>query len=172
MDIGMPFRDLGRVDVAAAVARVADISDQQWAHNTFRQDVLADNLHSATRAILFRHEWIRWDNPWHVNTIEELIDLWAARKGVSPEPFVPIERIETDMGPVYTFAEWLAYKDILQPVVDAAIASLRTARGIVTRLALVWLKPGAVIPPHVDGQIMAHRAHRLHVPLIVPPGVE
>lgn len=172
MDIGVPYRDLGRVDVAAASERVRAIPDYEWTRNTFRQDVLADGVHSATRAILFRHEWSRWDNPWHVNTLEELIELWAAEKGIDPDPFFPVERRETDIGPVYTFAEWEAYKDVLQPLVDAAIAPLRTPRGVVTRLSLVWLKPGAVIPPHDDGQIMAHRAHRLHVPLIVPPGVE
>ncbi len=172
MDIGVPFRDLGRVDVAAAVDRVRAIHDLEWTRNTFRQDVLADGAHAATRAILFRHEWVRWDNPWHVNTIEELIELWAAKKGIAAEPYLPVESAETDVGPVHTFAEWATYQDVLQPVVDAAIASLRTGRGIVTRLALVWLKPGAVIPPHDDGQILAHRAHRLHVPLLTPPGVE
>ena len=41
-----------------------------------------------------------------------------------------------------------------------------------TRLALVFLAPGGYIKPHDDGQHMAHKAHRLHVPLTASPGVE
>ncbi len=173
MDIGVPFRDLGPVDAKAASAAVADLPEAAWNRNEFRQDMLAHGVHAATRAILFRHEWVRWDNPWNVNSMEELVHAWAKEKPTDPQPFLPVAREETDMGPIYTFAEWQQYASVLQPVVDAAIDALGpTENGIVTRLALVWLGPGAVIPPHDDGQPLAAKAHRLHVPLITPPGVE
>ena len=95
MDIGLPYRDLGPVDVARAVDHVRAIPEESWTQNTFRQDVLADHVHSATRAIIFRHEWERWDNPWRVNTIEELIQKWAVAKGIDATPFMPIEKQET-----------------------------------------------------------------------------
>ena len=173
MDIGVPFRDLGPVDVTAASAVVGALSLDAWNRNEFRQDMLADGVHSATRAILFRHEWVRWNNPWNVNSMEELVLAWAKDKPTDPQPFLPIAREETDMGPIYTFSEWRQFADVLQPIVDAAITALgRADNGIVTRLALVWLGPGAVIPPHDDGQPLAAKAHRLHVPLVTPPGVE
>ncbi len=176
MDIGVPYRDLGPIETKAAAAAVRDLPDDAWHRNAFRQEILAHGVHAATRAILFRHEWARWDNPWNVNTMEELVHAWAKSKPVDPTPFLPVAREETDMGPVYTFAEWGEFKDALQPVVDAAIAALCKASpkpgGIVTRLALVWLGPGGIIAPHDDGQAMAAKAHRLHVPLITPPGVE
>jgi hypothetical protein len=172
MDIGEPYKDLGPIDVTAASDHVRAIPEASWTQNTFRQDVLADHVHSATRAIIFRHEWARWDNPWRVNTIEELIQKWAVAKGIDATRYMPVEKQETDAGPIYTFREWLDHRGALQPVMDEAIDYLRTERGIVTRLALVWLQPGAVIAPHRDGQDMATLAHRLHVPLITPPGVE
>ncbi len=172
MDIGVPYRDLGPVDVAAAVAHVAGLDEDAWTANSFRQDILADGVHDATRAILFRHEWMRWTNPWRVNTMEDLIGKWAEAKGLDPTPFMPVAREETDMGPFYTFREWHDHEAMLGPVVEQALDKVRSERGVVTRLALVRMTPGATIAPHVDGQPMAAKAHRLHVPLLAPPGVE
>lgn len=172
MDIGVPYRDLGPIDVGDAVAHVAALDEAAWTANSFRQDILADGAHDATRAILFRHEWMRWANPWRVNTMEDLIGKWAEAKGLDAAPFMPIAREETDMGPLYTFREWRDHEAVLGPVVEQAIDTLRTETGIITRLALVWMTPGATIAPHTDGQAMAAKAHRLHVPLLTPPGVE
>ncbi len=63
MDIGVPVRDLGPVDITAAAEHVAAMPESAWTENTFRQDVLADGVHSVTQSILFRHEWRRWENP-------------------------------------------------------------------------------------------------------------
>ena len=172
MDIGVPYRDLGPIDVTAAAEHVKSLDEKAWTGNTFRQDVLADSAHSVTRAILFRHEWRRWENTWGVNSLEELIEKWAARESLDPTPFMPINREETDEGPVYTFPDWSRHEAVLGPLVEHAIDYLRTSTGVVTRLALVMLPPGAYIKPHDDGQHMAHKAHRLHVPLTPSPGVE
>ena len=172
MDIGVPFRDLGPVDVTAAAEHVADMPESAWTENRFRQDVLADEVHSVTQSILFRHEWRRWENPWGVNTLEELVEKWAERVGIDPAPFGPIARVETDVGPVYTFPDWTKHEAVLGPLVERAIDYVRTSTGIITRLALVVLPPGGYIKPHDDGQHMAHKAHRLHVPLTSSPRVE
>lgn len=39
-----------------------------------------------------------------------------------------------DLGPVYTFAEWLDFEAVIAPIVDQALRPLRTPRGVVTRL--------------------------------------
>ena len=88
MDIGVPYRDLGRIDVTAAVHHVQSLPDESWKENTFRQDVLADSLHSDTSSIVFKHEWRRWDNPWGLNTLEELIHKWGSQKGIDPNPLM------------------------------------------------------------------------------------
>ncbi len=172
MDIGVPYRDLGKVDLAELPDFLGRLPADAWEQNTFRQDVLADSVHNVTKAILFKHEWRRWENPWGANTLEELIEKWATQTQVDPAPFMPIGREETDIGPVYTFAEWDRFRAALDPVVQQAISYLETKTGIVTRLALVLLHPGGYIKPHDDGQHMAAKAHRLHVPLTASPGVE
>ena len=56
MDIGVPLRDLGPVDVASLVEVVNGLSEADWTANTFRQDALASSVHSATD-ILMTTEW-------------------------------------------------------------------------------------------------------------------
>ncbi len=82
MDIGVPYRDLGPIDVQSAVAHIEALPEEAWTRNPFRQEILAAGVHSVTRAILFKHEWRRWENTWGVNTIEELMQKWAVRKGI------------------------------------------------------------------------------------------
>jgi hypothetical protein len=172
MDIGVPFRMLGEVDVAALAAHVEALPEAAWTANAFRQEVLADGVHSVTKAILFRHEWDRWRNPWRMVEISELIEKWAKSTGRDPRPFMPIATEETDIGPVYTFPEWNSFASVVQPVVDRILAVLAYSHPVVTRLALVRLEPGGHILPHIDGQPMAYKAHRIHVPLSNSEGVE
>lgn len=172
MDIGVPFRVFGPIDVSTAIAFVKTLPDDAWVRNTFRQDVHADKAHAATRAIIFKHEWQRWRNPWQIHSMEDLVRAWARETGIDPTPFLPKIERETDVGPVYVFPEWTEYEPVLGPIVEEAVNYVRTPNGFVTRIALVLMAPGHKIPPHVDCQIMAGRAHRLHVPLIAPPGVE
>ncbi len=180
MDIGAPYKVLGKVDVAEAAKAIAKLPAEAWDRNVFRQDVLADQVHSATKAILFRHEWDRWVNVWGMVDMAHLVQEWARRTKRDPEPFLPIGRDETDIGPIYTFPDWRDFEGVLQPIVDQVTGMFEaksgakpgTKSGIVTRLALVMMPPGYKIAPHIDGQQMAHKAHRVHVPLICPPGVE
>ena len=165
MDIGVPYRDLGAVDIRAAEAFVSAFTDEIWTRNTFRQEVLADKVHAATQTIILRHEWVRDENPWGVHELGDLVRDWARPKGLDPSPFLPIGKEETAMGPIYTFREWEEYRSVLESVVEQAIRPIKTDRGLVVRVALVALNPHAEILPHVDGQPFAYVCHRLHVPL-------
>jgi hypothetical protein len=166
MDIGVPYRELGAVDVKAASDFVAALPDDAWARNTFRQEVLADKVHAATQTIILRHEWIRDENPWGVHELGDLVRDWAGPKGIDPTPFLPVSKEETAMGPIYTFREWEEFRAVLEPVIEQTIRPLRTPRGLIVRIALVALNPRSEILPHIDGQPFAHVCHRLHVPLL------
>lgn len=172
MDIQVPFKLLGEVDVAALAAFVDQLPEEAWTANKFRQEVLADGVHSVTNAILFRHEWDRWRNPWRMVEISELIEKWASDTGRDPAPFMPVAKEETDIGPVYTFPEWPQFEPVIQPVVDQVLKIMKYEHSVVTRLALVRLEAGGHIAPHIDGQPMAMKAHRLHIPLSNAEGVE
>ena len=90
----------------------------------------------------------------------------------TPEHYLPIAREDTDIWPVFTMPDWPRYRDVFEPLVEQVIAPLKTPYGVITRLALVRLLPGGYIPPHIDGQEMAVKAHRIHVPLTSSPTVE
>lgn len=172
MDIGVPLRDLGAVDIGSLLPMVDALTEEDWTSNTLRRDAIAATAHSATDNILLKTEWAPAASTTGIQHFEDLVYLWANGRGLDPEKYLPIAREDTDVWPVYTMPEWLRFKDVLEPFVEQVIAPLKTPRGIVTRLALVRLRAGAHISPHVDSHAMAAKAHRLHVSLSATPLVE
>jgi len=171
MDIGAPVKDLGPVNIDGLKQRLADLPEDAWTANTFRQEALAAGAHATAQAIMFKHEWHPNYNAAGFPHLEDLVQHWASSRGQDARLFMPINREETDLGPVYTFPDWAAWRDVLMPVVDQTISSLRTAYGVITRLALVRLQPGHRVEPHTDGQPMATRSHRIHVAIVGNLGV-
>lgn len=172
MDIGVPLRDLGAVEVGPLRRFLEAASDDLWTRNTFRQDALADGAHASSQAIILRHEWDRSYNTANLQYLEDLMYAWAVQKNLDPEDYAPMGYRDTAIGPVYTFPDWRDFREVVAPVVAETIGRLKVARGVVTRLALVRLMPGGRIAPHVDGQRMAGKAHRIHVSITAPPRVE
>jgi hypothetical protein len=172
MDIGVAYKDLGKIDTSALTEFVANMPPEAWTQNTFRQEVLASKFHSASRSITLRHEWHQFAEPWKVRDLEDLVRPWAQNTGRDPATVMPHVIAQTDLGPIYEFPQWAEFAEVLQPIVDQVMALMKkTTAGVITRLALVELAPGAEIPPHIDGQRMAEKAHRLHVPLLNSAGV-
>lgn len=172
MDIGVPLRDLGAVETAPLRAHLEELGDDAWTNNTFRQDALADGAHSTTQAILFKHEWNRSYNTAGFQYLEDLVYSWATHKRLDPDDYMPLYYEETDIGSVYTFPEWNQFKLLVTPIVVDVLRKLGSTSGAVTRLALVKMMPGKKIDPHVDGQMMARKAHRIHISITSPIGVE
>jgi hypothetical protein len=172
MDFGAPLKDLGPVDIAPLQKLVEDLDEAAWTRNTFRQEILSNDVHSISQNILFKTEWHTSAHGSKLTYFEDLVWLWCKEKGYDPQHYLPIAKEETDIWPVYTFPDWLDYKDVLEPIVRQVIKPLKTETGVVTRLALVRLPAGGHIPPHIDGQVMATKAHRIHVPVSNSPSVE
>jgi hypothetical protein len=172
MDIGVPLRDLGRVEVGALLERIKTLTEADWTANTFRQDALAASAHSVTDNILFKHEWHHSASSTGIRHFEDLVWVWAKERNLDPYQYLPVEREETDVWPVFTLPDYRAWEPILGPIVEQAIAKLKTPHGVITRLALVRLKAGADIDPHIDGHAMAVHAHRVHISLSSSPSVE
>lgn len=173
MDIGVPWRVLGKVDAAPAIALVGRLGEADWALNRFRQEVLAGHPHrQATRAILLKYNFDPAGNPWSSGSLAEAVAAWCHHVGIDPAPIRPAVEAETLFGKVNVFPQWHAMRDVIEPLVDQALAPIRTEDGLVTRIALVELAPGGRIAPHTDDQLAANWMHRIHVPLVSPPGVQ
>ncbi|MDJ0387539.1 aspartyl/asparaginyl beta-hydroxylase domain-containing protein [Roseomonas sp. E05] len=172
MDIGVPLKDLGAIEVADLLKLVDSLTEEDWTGNTMRRDILAAGAHAAADNILMKTEWHPSANSTGIQHFEDLVYVWAKERGVDPAKYMPIAREDTDLWPVFTMPEWLQYKDVLAPVVEQVIAPLKTPRGVVTRLALVRLRAGAHVAPHTDGHPMAAKAHRIHLSLSSTPSVE
>ncbi|MFC3126866.1 aspartyl/asparaginyl beta-hydroxylase domain-containing protein [Pseudoroseomonas globiformis] len=172
MDIGVPLRDLGPVDVSGVLKMIETLTEEDWTGNNFRRDMLSAGVHDAADNILFKTEWHPSASRTGILTFEDLVFVWAKEKGIDHRPYLPIAKENTDLWPVFTMPDWNRYKDVLEPVVQQAIAPLKKPRGVVTRVALVRLRGGTQVPPHIDGQLMAVKAHRIHVSLSSTPSVE
>ena len=170
MDIGVPLRDLGRVEVGPLAERVKSLTEEDWQRNTLRQDFFGRGAHTATANILFKHEWHPSASKHNIE-FEDIVWLWAKDKGIDPTEYLPILREDTDVWPVYTMPDYRSYQDVLEPLIDQIVAKLGEPGGIITRLALVRLPGGAKILPHTDDHTMAAKAHRLHVALSQSPSV-
>jgi hypothetical protein len=171
MDIGVPLRDLGPVDVSAIAAVVRTLTEADWTANTFRQDALAASVHSVTDNILMKTEWHPSATSTGIGHFEDLVHVWAKERGLDPKQYLPIAREETDVWPVYTMPDWLRYKAAVQPIIDQVLGYLNQPGGVITRLALVRLRGGSQIAPHIDQHAMAAKAHRIHVSLSESPSV-
>ena len=140
MDIGVPLRDLGPVDVAGLAAVVSGLTEADWTANTFRQDALASSVHSATDNILMKTEWHRSATSSGIGHFEDLVHVWAKERGLDPKKYLPIAREDTDVWPVYTMPDWTRYESVIQPIVTQVLSYLNQPGGVITRLALVRLK--------------------------------
>ena len=165
MDIGVPLRDLGAVDVGPMVSLVEQLTEQDWTEFNFRRDALADKVHGVTDNIVLKTEWHPSASTTGIPHFEDLVWIWASERGLDPHKFLPVAREETDTWPVFTMPDYARYRDIVEPLVEQAIRKLKGPRGVITRIALVRLRAGDKIDAHVDGHLMATRSHRIHVPL-------
>ena len=171
MDIGVPLRDLGPVDVKELIAVVDSLTEADWTANTFRQDALAASVHSVTDNILMKTEWHPSATSTGILHFEDLVHVWAKERGLDPQKYLPIAREDTDVWPVFTMPDWLRYRDVMDPIIQQVLSYLKPG-GVITRLALVRLRGGGVIAPHVDNHAMAAKAHRIHISLGDAPSVE
>ena len=160
-----------RLTSPAVKALVASLTEADWTANTFRQDALAASVHSATDNILMKTEWHPSATSTGIRHLEDLVHVWAKERGLDPKKYLPIAREDTDVWPVYTMPDWIRYRDVIQPIVDQVVGYLKQPGGVITRLALVRLRGGATIAPHVDEHAMAAKAHRIHVSLTDTPSV-
>src|SRR3546814_17072271 len=92
--------------------------------------------------------------------MEDLVRAWAKQKGIDPAPYMPTIEAETDRGPIYAFPEWQEHRAVLEPLVDQAVAYIKTTTGVVSQVALVWVEPISKLNTHIHETSIASRPPR------------
>ncbi len=64
---------------------------------------------------------------------------------------------------------WDKWKDKLLPVMNEVTQHYGYTNGFYPRVMLAKLPPGAKIPPHIDGNILQNRPHKIHIPIQTNP---
>ncbi len=170
MDIGVPYRELGRLDCAPLIQAALALSEDDWTARPIRRASLAGGPHDTAQSIVLRHDWTPKASKRGFPTLPHSLVDWARRNGRDPTPLLPVLEERFGYTWIYTFADWYRWQDMLLPLILDVVGAIDPhPRGTLTRALFVRLPAGAVIAPHVDGQDMAKRAHRIHVALSHSP---
>lgn len=102
-------------------------------------------------------------------------DVWAYENDIKPNRFGALDQARHI---VFRFVHdvddwrrsddlglWSEWRDLLEPVMDAATRAYGYQRGAYPRVMLARLPPGGVIVPHRDANPAAKWPHKIHVPL-------
>lgn len=65
----------------------------------------------------------------------------------------------------YEFPIWEAWKEKLQPLMDAAVKPYGYEKGVFSRIMFAKLKAGGDIKAHKDGNRAATFPHKIHIPI-------
>lgn len=164
MDIGVPYRELARLDVSSLQSELLSLSDADWDARPIRRASLAgDSAHYSADSIVLRHEWLPSYSKRGFKTLADSLLDWARRNGRDGRPLLPLMEERNSETCVYTFPDWFRWQARVLPIIAAVIEPIATPAGVLTRALFVRLPAGAVINPHKDGQALASRAHRIHV---------
>lgn len=164
MDIGVPYRELARVDISGLQSELLALTDADWDARPVRRASLAgDSAHYSADSIVMRHEWIPGYSKRGFKTLVDSLLDWAQRNGRDGRPLLPLMEERNSETCVYTFPDWFRWQTRVLPIIAAVLEPIATPAGVLTRALFVRLPAGAVINPHRDGQALASRAHRIHV---------
>lgn len=102
-------------------------------------------------------------------------EVWNAENAGKPNRFDALDRTQhlvfrfvsnfNDWRQSYDRPAWRQWRPLLEPVLDAAVASYGYERAAFPRVMLARMAPGGVIQPHRDGNPAAKWPHKIHVPI-------
>jgi len=164
MDIGVAYKELARLDLSILAGELLALSDEDWDARPIRRASLAGSeSHCAADSIVLRHEWVPSYSRRGFKTLQASLLDWAKRNGRDGRPLLPVMEERNSETNVFTFPDWFRWQSHVLPVISEVLKPIIRPAGVLTRALFVRLPPGAVINPHVDGQALARRAHRIHV---------
>jgi hypothetical protein len=164
LDIGTAYKELARVDVTDLCDQLTALTDADWDARPIRRASLAGSeAHCAADSIVLRHEWLPSYSKRGFKTLQDSLLDWARRNRRDGRPLLPVMEERNSDTRVFTFPDWFAWQRHVLPVISEVLAPIVSPRGVLTRALFVRLPAGAVVPPHVDGQGLAARAHRIHL---------
>ena len=103
-------------------------------------------------------------------------DLWDQQK---PNPYPSLRQVKhivfkfsakrSKPLKYHTYPVWEDWKDLIEPILEAATKPYGYASAFFPRVMLAKLPPGGKISPHMDGPHDESRPHKIHIPIQTNP---
>jgi hypothetical protein len=171
MDLGVPYREITKMDVRALQAELLALSDEDWDRRPIRRASLSGGAHAVADCIVMRHEWIPAYSKRGFATLSDSLIDWAARNERPAEELLPILQEPNSETTVYTFRDWPIWQPKVLPLIMQVVGALYPEpKGVLLRALFVRLPGGQTVRTHVDQQEMATKTHRIHVCISDTPG--
>ena len=201
MDIGVPYRQLGHIDVSEIAKRLTALPEKSWIHTDFNRQAIAGKEHAVANTIYLRKDWHPGMHKTVRTSMWDVIEHWGLKWDGDRQKVRPFMREDFGALQIYTFWEMFEWHELVAPILDTSAKALRKNRitppvrrgrtakqgkskvsgsrppgplghGVWTRVIFVKLPPKHVVNEHIDGQAVAAMTHRLHVAISGAEGVE
>ena len=124
MDIGVPYRELARVEISDLAGELLGLSDSDWDARPIRRASLAGSeSHCAADSIVLRHEWMPAYSRRGFKTLQASLLDWAQRNGRDGAALLPVMEERNSDTSIFTFPDWFRWQSRVLPIVSAVTAA-------------------------------------------------
>ncbi|MGB5623288.1 MAG: hypothetical protein WBN65_12405, partial [Gammaproteobacteria bacterium] len=116
MDIGVPYKELARLDLTDLAETLLGLTDADWDARPIRRASLAGSeSHCAADSIVLRHEWVPSYSRRGFKTLQESLLDWAQRNGREGASMLPVMEERNSETSIFTFPDWFRWQASVLP---------------------------------------------------------
>ena len=79
MDIGVPYRQLGHIDVSEIAKRLTALPEKSWIHTDFNRQAIAGKEHAVANTIYLRKDWHPGMHKTVRTSMWDVIEHWGLK---------------------------------------------------------------------------------------------
>ena len=128
MDIGVPYRLLGHVDISEIAARLTALPEKGWVHTDFNRQAVSGKEHAVAKTIYLRKDWHPGMHRSVRTSLWDVVEHWGRKWDGDREKVRPFMREDIGTLQIYTFWEMFEWHELVAPILDTAAKALHKNR--------------------------------------------